>query len=262
MTRVRIVSTVSVICSIVFCCATAFAGNPGGLTKPDAIEHFKKGNALYNAGDFAEAVKEYKAGMLAESSAVFNFNLGQSYRQLGDYTQAKWHYQRYLNSGLATNEEREAIEKVIAKMDAELQQKARTEPPTAPQTSIDRAPPAAAPSPSPATTTDTSSPWYQDGIGWGLTGVGVASGAVSGVLFLQSADLENDADAAPSAGQAQALRDKAATRSTAGTIVGIAGGAFLIAGVVKLVIHPSSPQAPTTVTLGVAPSGVWVSGRF
>lgn len=252
----RAISLIAIVVSFLFRAHTAFAGNPGGLTKPDAIAHFTKGNALYNAGDFAEAVQEYKAGMLSEPSAVFNYNLGQSYRQLGDYRQATYHYKRYLSSGLATPEEREGIEGVIAKMDAELQQKARTEPPTGPATNVSPM----APAMPPPTTRETR--WYHDSIGWGATGVGVVGGAIAGVLFLQAADLRNDADAAATAGESQALDEKADTRARAGTYVAIGGGAFLAAGIIMLAIHPSPSQAAPQVSLGVSSNSLYVFGRF
>lgn len=245
----------------VFAVHRAHADSPGGLKKPEAIEHFTKGNALYKAGEFDEAVKEYKAGMLVEPSAVFNFNLGQSYRQLGDYRQAKWHYERYLHSGLATAQERDAITNLITKMDAELQQKAKTEPPTEPAPSSVATPPT---QPNQAVTSSgTPSHWYQDGLGWGIAGTGLAAGAVAGVLFLQAADLRDDADAASTADQAAALHEKADTRTLAGSITGISAAAIFTMGVIKLSIH-SPDQRPDSIswTVGVSARGAWVSGRF
>lgn len=255
----RAISLIAIVVSVSLAGSTAFAGNPGGLTKPDAIAHFTKGNALYNAGDFAEAVTEYKAGMLAEPSAVFNYNLGQSYRQLGDYRQATYHYKRYLSSGLATPEEREGIEAVIAKMDAELQQKARTEPPTGPATGV--SPESQPPSPPPSSSIEQPR-WYHDTIGWSTTGAGVVGASIASVLFLQAADLRHDADAAMTAGESKALDEKADTRARVGTYVAIGGGALLTAGVIMLVIHPSQSATTTHVTLGVSPNGLSVVGRF
>lgn len=253
----RNISAIAVVVAFLAIGTDAFAGNPGGLTKPEAIQHFTKGNALYDAGDFEEAVKEYKAGMLAEPSAVFNYNLGQSYRQLGDYGQATYHYRRYLNSGLATPEEREGIEAVIKKMDDELQRKARTEPPTGPATTA--SPVVSSPPPPPR---DSQPRWYHDPLGWGATGVGVVGGAVAGVLFLQAADLGKDADAASTAGESQALDGKADTRARAGLFVAIGGGAFLVTGIVMLAIPPKRASSATHVSVGVTPHALWVVGRF
>lgn len=250
----------AVLCvSMMLVAAPALADTPGNLQKPDAVAHFTKGNALYKAGEFADAINEYKAGMLVEPSAVFNFNLGQSYRQLGDYKQAKWQYQRYLASGLASEDEREAINKLIASMDAEAQQKARTDPPTEPAT-LDVKPEvhvAAQP-----VIKDDSDRWYHDAFGWGLTGSGVVVGAVAGVLVVQAADYRDDASAAATAEQSRTLNDKADTRRTAAIVTGVLGTSLVAAGVIKLVIH--KPQATSSVAfaVGLSPSGFVVAGRF
>lgn len=60
--------------------------------------------------EFDGAVKEYKAGALIESAAIFDYNLGQCYRQLGKYADAIWHYERCLRSGIGTQEEAASIQ--------------------------------------------------------------------------------------------------------------------------------------------------------
>lgn len=253
--RVSFRATVSMV-MLMFALGTASAGNPGGLQKPEAVSHFTKGNALYKAGDFEEAIKEYKAGMLVEPSAVFNFNLGQSYRQLGDYKQAKWQYQRYLASDLASEDEREAIKKLIASMDAEAQQKARTDPPTEPAT-LNATP--ITPNDKPLGRQEQSR-WYHDGVGWSISGTGVVAGVVSGVLFLQAADYSDDASAAATAEEARALNDKSDTRRMVGIVTGVVATSLVAAGIIKLAIHKSS--SGESVALGVSSNGFVVTGRF
>src|SRR4051794_13702435 len=51
----------------------------------DAREHLKRGGRLYNNQEFKAAIEEFKAGALAEPCATFDYDLGQSYRQLGQY---------------------------------------------------------------------------------------------------------------------------------------------------------------------------------
>jgi hypothetical protein len=48
-----------------------------------AREHLIRGNRLYNTRAFDAAIEAYKAGALAEPAPVFDYNLGQTYRQLG-----------------------------------------------------------------------------------------------------------------------------------------------------------------------------------
>jgi hypothetical protein len=83
------------------------------------------------------------------------------------------------------------------------------------------------------------------------------------VLFIQASDLHADGDAAPTADQANALHDKADTRSVAGTIVGIGAAGLLIAGGIKLAIHSdASSSSQTAWGIGASSNGAFVWGRF
>lgn len=66
---------------------------------PEAREHLIRGNRLYGVRSFEEAITEYKAGALVEPAPVFDYNLGQCFRQLGRYQEALWYYQQFLSSG-------------------------------------------------------------------------------------------------------------------------------------------------------------------
>src|SRR5882724_11088677 len=95
----------------------AFAGKP--LARPtnhEACEHLDRGNKLYNLRSFDEAIREFKAGALIESAPVFDYNLGQAYRQLGKYKDALWHYDRFLNYGRPTGELLDAVTGFMAEM--------------------------------------------------------------------------------------------------------------------------------------------------
>ena len=148
-------------------------------------------------------------------------------------------------------------------MKAELEQKAKTEPPTEPA----RATASPAPTVREPTTIvsdrTTSGPWYGDGIGWSLAGGGVVAGAVAGVLFVSASDLDDEGDAAPTADQARAAHEKADTRRLAGTLVGIGGLGLLVAGGIKLAIH-SDETAPSKTAWGIGASsrGAFVWARF
>lgn len=84
--------------------ARADADDP---SDPIARERLSQGNKLYRLREFAKAIDEYKAGVLAEDAPVFAFNLGQCYRQLStDDAAAIWHFERYLSRGHPTAERR------------------------------------------------------------------------------------------------------------------------------------------------------------
>jgi len=88
----------------------AFAGNPlARPTKREARGHLDRGNKLYNLRSFDEAIAEFKAGAIIEAVPVFDYNLGQAYRQLGKYEDALWHYDRFLNYGHPTGQLLDAV---------------------------------------------------------------------------------------------------------------------------------------------------------
>src|ERR1041384_1339104 len=88
----------------------ASAGKPlARPTKHEAREHLDRGNKLYNLRSFDEAIVEFKAGAIIEPVPVFDYNLGQAYRQLGKYQDALWHYDRFLNYGHPTGQLLDAV---------------------------------------------------------------------------------------------------------------------------------------------------------
>jgi hypothetical protein len=113
--------------------APAARANP--LAKPAAAEarnHLVLGNKLYGVRSFDEAAAEYKAGALVEPAPVFDYNLGQCFRQLGKYQEAIWHYERFLTRGNPQGELLDAVNGFIAQMKSELEKRAMTQKPTEP----------------------------------------------------------------------------------------------------------------------------------
>ena len=234
--------------------AQAVAGRP---TNPQAIAHFQQGNAHYKVREFDEAAKEYKAGELIEAAAIFDYNLGQCYRQLTRYQAAIWHYDRYLRSGVATQADTEAINKWITEMRSEMEQRAKSTPPTEPAT-MQQQP--AAPS-QPATL--HVAPWYYDGVAWALAGSGLVIGGIGGGLLLDASSLRDDANHASTQVEQNSLNQKADSRTLAGSILAIGGGALLVTGIIKLAIHAGpSPSQRSALAIGVTANGFVVAGTF
>lgn len=233
-----------------------------------ALEHLARGNNLYKVRSFGEAAAEYKAGAVIEPAPIFDYNLGQCYRQLGKYEDAIWHYQQFVKTSPGTPEHNQAVQDFVKQMKAELEKKAMTAPPTeAAQTTPD-APTSAAPPAEEEERTDDApvehERWYADGLGWGLTGVGVAGLAISGGLFLNASNLRDDANATADQREQNALHDKADSRALFGTVIGIGGAGLLVSGIVKLAIHSDSTQQRDTTAwgFGVSSNSVSVFGRF
>ena len=66
---------------------------------PQAKKQIKKGNVLYNNGEFSEALERYEEALLdAPDSDIVNFNLGTALYKVEDFTRATEHFQRSLVS--------------------------------------------------------------------------------------------------------------------------------------------------------------------
>jgi len=266
----RIFDAVVVLAVLSASAATAFAEDEiAKPTSPAARGHLTAGVRLYRMGDFEEAIKEYKAGALIEDAPIFYYNLGQAYRKVGNYDKAIWNYQRFLDRAkpLPANV-KEATERFIREMTAEKEQAARNTPPTepspSPAPSTESSPPPPSPPP-PETIVLQAEPWYADKLGWGLAGTGLAVTGVAVWLGIDAKGLDDDANA--EAGQAKRgyLRDRADSRRLAGTIVGVAGGALLVAGIVKLALTENDHEKrieSTSIDVGLSPNGIAVMGRF
>lgn len=259
--------------------SSANTGNP--LAKPTdrtAREHLVRGNRLYNTRAFDEAIVEYKAGALAEPAPVFDYNLGQAYRQLGKYQDALWHYDRFLKYGQPTGELLDAVNGFMVEMRAQLANRAPAMPPTGPAASIDgSSTPARAGAPSMVTpraaterdeplgrldrTNAADSPYW---FGWSTLGAGVVAVGASGLLFLRASNLDDQANAEPDMRERNALRDQARTRNLIGAVVGIGGAVLTATGVVMLVTHSRDRgrSGTASVDIGLSGHGVVVFGRF
>ncbi len=234
-----------------------------------AQEHLTKGVRLYRLGDFEEAIKEYKEGALSEDAPVFYYNLGQSYRKLGNYDKAIWNYQRFLERAKPLPAKyKTAVEGFIREMTAEKEQAARNTPPTEPAPDPKEPTVAAAPvaaPPADVTVIERGEPWYGDTFGWGIAGTGLVGSGVAIWLVLDAKGLDDDANAESSQDKQASLRDRADSRRLAGTIVGIAGGAALVAGIIKLAVTQpdrSRTVKAASIDLGVWGHGIAVMGRF
>lgn len=245
---------------------TAHADDP--LAKPKnatAREHLSQGNKLYRLREFEKAIDEYKAGALREDAHVFLYNLGQCYRQLGKYEDAIWHYERFLSRAAPTGDLKAAVDDFVRQMKGELEKKAMSQPPTEPAPDTPTTSTTDTPQPSaPLGLQARAEPWYSDGFGWGLSGVGLVGVSVGGYLLLDAADLDDQANVEDRQELRNQLRDKASSRRLAGTIIGLGGLGLLATGVVKLVIHtsPTGERTASSWGLGITTNGVQVFGRF
>ena len=81
-----------------------------------AKRHFESGEKLFALGKFDEALNEYQEAFDAKPIPDFLFNIGQCYRNLGDYDQAIFSFKKYLKlEPDAPN--KDAVEKLIAELE-------------------------------------------------------------------------------------------------------------------------------------------------
>jgi tetratricopeptide (TPR) repeat protein len=57
--------------------------------------YFARAEAKFNVGRFEEALADYRAAYEAEPLPAFLFNIGQCYRNTGDYDSAAFYFRRY-----------------------------------------------------------------------------------------------------------------------------------------------------------------------
>src|SRR5262249_7190156 len=77
-----------------------------------AKRHYDRGEKLFALGKFDEALDEYQKAFDAKPLPGFLFNIGQCYRNLGDYDQAIFSFKKYLKLDPETPK-KEAVDKLI-----------------------------------------------------------------------------------------------------------------------------------------------------
>jgi tetratricopeptide (TPR) repeat protein len=86
--------------ALVFLCFTAFAAPRAAHAEDPAMRsakrHYDRGEKLFALGKFDEALDEYQKAFDAKPLPGFLFNIGQCYRNLGDYDQAIFSFKKYL----------------------------------------------------------------------------------------------------------------------------------------------------------------------
>ena len=139
-----------VLAAILFGVTSVRADGQSDRKKAEA--HFIAANALYEAGSYEEALREFLAGYEVSPLPDFLLNAGQCYRKLGQLDKAVDMFNDYLASASTDDPWRPKVHKLIAeiraKQDEELVRGASPAPtapvPAPPQSTA--APPAMAPS--------------------------------------------------------------------------------------------------------------------
>lgn len=227
-------------------------------TTPEARAHFDRGGKLFGLQDFEGAILAYKQAALIENLPVFDLALGQCYRKLHRYDDALWHFQRFLKYGRPSGNVRKGVEDLMAQMRAEhapvVPHSAPSDPPAAPLA-------ATAPA---APTVERGDPWYRDGLGLALVGIGTLAAGTAGYLVFDGHRLRDDSNTDPVQARRNQLYDESVSRYRLSAAFGIAGGSLLVAGILRLASRPSARirRDATSWNLEVTGHGVMAFGQF
>ena len=109
---------IAAVVAVLACAGGARAQNDDPIAR--ARTHFEAGRALYQLGNFTEALREFAAGYQLAPRPQFLLNLGQCYRKLDDLKNAREMYQRYLHDAPTTDAERPQAEQILLEIDRQI----------------------------------------------------------------------------------------------------------------------------------------------
>lgn len=210
---------------------------------PEARAHLERGNRLYTVRDFAKAIEEYKAGALLENAAIFQYNIAQAYRLLGQYKEAIWFYERFEAQGKPQGKLGDAVRQFKAQMRSELSQAARSKPP------IEAAPEVVRLARATARKAQPTKHWHQDTVGWGMVVGGLAVGATASYMFVTAQGLDDEALLEDRDKQRSLIQSKASTRRVIGAILTGSAVIGIGAGAVRLALVPSVEDGSATISM-------------
>ena len=242
--------------------STLTVSAPAGAIDPEAKEHLERGLAGYTAKDYAGAIKDLRLAYALDPRPEILFAWAQAERLYGRCSQASKLYDRFLKSKPSAQQAaaaRTGIERCEGQPDTTPADPEDVEQP-APQPAQEQpeqpAAAAAAPPPPPPTRPRV------DAVGISLLGVGVALGAVGGGLLgageskaKELGDVATYDEYADGSGPVRTLR------IAGGVLAGI-GGALIVGGIVKLLVHRRHDRRDVAFWTDPRGAGVLVRLRF
>jgi tetratricopeptide (TPR) repeat protein len=197
-----------------------------------AADHYKAGVTHFHAGQFAEAIQEFRAADAIRPSAVLSFDVAQCYEKMADLPNAKSAYQDYLRRA-PNADDRQAVEATIASIDQKLAQQPKDTVLLVPAAPLVPASPS-----SPTSEVQTTASRSAPNLALGVTIASVgAAGLIAGVILNglshnASQSLQNDGYQGRywTQSQAQGYYSDAQNFWTGALIGYIAGGVLLATG--------------------------------
>ncbi len=234
--------------------------------KAEAKKHLEKAMQDHAAGKFEDALGELTLAYSLDPQPNLLYAIGQVHVKLGHCAEAIDFYQRFLASkppagpageaqqAIETCQKHATLEPLVN--EPKTPAKPVEPPPPPPPAPRSLPPPPPPPPPGP-------SPFYADLVGDALVGAGVIAGIVGIVEYtgarsdLDSADKQSTYDAH------QKLVDDASSKRTLSVIFGAAGGALVVGGVVRYLVHDRTEGSHGVAIVPTTRGGVvtW-SARF
>ena len=211
-------------------CATRAFADP----KTEAKKHVEKAMKAHADGKFEDALGELTLAYSLDPQPNLLYAIGQVHVKLGHCTEAIDFYERFLASKPAAGPAAEANQAITT-----CQQHATVEPPPPPKEPpkvVDPAPPPPPPPPPPPAVV-VHRAFYTDVVGDALVGAGVVAGVIGIVEYTGARSDLDSADQATTYGAHQQLVDDASSKRTLSIVFGAAGGALVIGGIVRYVVH-------------------------
>ncbi len=211
---------------------------------------FDEGIAAYQKGDYAGASAAFGRANQIENDVETLFAWAQAERQQDHCDKASELYQKLLESKLpdenkqVVNEKLDECKKILAAR--------KPEPEPEPKPTTDPTPqPDPRPIDKPVDDPERKSRW-KDPVGGVLLGAGVVGLAVGGVFLVTAKSADADAKQATKFFDVLKLNDKADSNGKIGVIASVAGGALIVAGIVR---YATRSTKRTVVSGWLAPDG-------
>jgi tetratricopeptide (TPR) repeat protein len=157
----------------------AGAVEPGANDLQRARAHFEAGSGLYQLGRYEEATREFSAGYALSHRPQFALNIGQCYRMLGRYEDARDMIRRFLAEAPADAPERASATKLLNEVEQQIRRQADA---TTSAPAATSAPPAATSAPALTASGPAASPPHRS-----RRGLWIALGVTGAVLVVGAA---------------------------------------------------------------------------
>lgn len=227
---------------------------------PQARAQFDRGRRAFEARDYASAAAAFREGYRIDAHPDFLYTLGQAERLGGNCRAAIEAYRTFLESKPppAEAQRTEANIRRCQEVTAKEPAPAAPPPPTPPATAQGAPPPASPSAPPtmrpppvagprrelPERPSAAQSPWYLDGVGDAFAGTGIVGIGIGGTLLVLANTTASDANQARTLDAYVDDGDRAHDLRIAGVVCAAAGGALLIAGLVRYATRPTAAAAP------------------